>query len=89
MKQKDILLILISISIIVLAWIGFSIYHNLITSTIPEVLNVQISPIKPTFDTKTISELKTRTKVEPVFELRTSVTPTPTTSSAQLEEGRQ
>ncbi len=72
MKQKDIILILALTSIIVLAWIGFSIYHNLATSTISEVQSVNIKPINPTFDTKTIDALKKRDKVFPIYELAPS-----------------
>lgn len=69
MKQKDIILILTLTSITVIAWIAFSIYNNLATSTISETQSVNIRPINPTFDTKTIVELKKRGKVSPIYEL--------------------
>ncbi|HUD04508.1 MAG TPA: hypothetical protein VMR59_00780 [Patescibacteria group bacterium] len=69
MKKNDILLILVPSFIFALAWIGFSIYHSIITSTISEVLNVQITPIDPTFDTSAINSLKTRENVSPIYEL--------------------
>lgn len=80
MKQKDILLLLIPFSLIVVLYIIFSIYHNIVTSTIPEVLNIQITPISPDFDQKTITDLKKREKITPVFEAGKSLA---STSSAQ------
>lgn len=79
MKRKDILLILVPSFIFVLAWMGFSIYHGFINSTISEALNIQIIPINPTFDTATISKLKNRTHVNPIYEINPSliITPTP------------
>lgn len=87
MKQKDLIFISIISLISVILWTGFSIYHNTVTSTIPEVLNIQISGIVPDFDTKTIDQLKTRNKVVPSYDLlggdasisSVSATPTPTT----------
>lgn len=78
MKQKDIILILMLTSIIVIAWIAFSIYHNLATSTISQVQSVDIRPINPTFDTKTIDELKKRDKVFPIYELLPTPSPNAT-----------
>jgi hypothetical protein len=72
MKKNDILIILIPLSVFVLAWIGFSIYHNIVTSTISEPLSIQIAPIVPTFDTNTIGKLKTRNTVSPIYELSTT-----------------
>lgn len=68
MKQKDIILLVVPFFFLILLWIVFSIYHNAVTSTIPEVLNIQITPINPAFDEKTILNLKNREKVLPVFE---------------------
>jgi len=81
MKRKDILTILIPSFIFALAWIGFSVYHSFITSTIPESVNMQISPITPDFDTKTIADIKTRKIITPITEIQatanTEITPTP------------
>lgn len=71
MKQKDILLLLIPFSLIVILYIGSSIYHNIVTSTIPESLNIQITPISPDFNEKVIMDIKKREKVIPVFETET------------------
>jgi len=76
MKKNDILLILIPLSLFVLTWIGFSVYHNIVTSTISQPLSVQIIPIIPTFDTNTINNLKTRENIPPIYELSVP-TPTP------------
>lgn len=75
MKQKNILILVISAFVIVLAWIAFTVYHNLETSTIPDALSIKIIPINPTFDEKTIEKIKQRKKVAPLFQVVTSVTP--------------
>jgi hypothetical protein len=69
MKKNDILLILIPSFVFALAWISFSIYHNIITSTISEPLSVQIAPITPSFNTSVINDLKNREKVSPLYNL--------------------
>lgn len=83
MKQKDILLLTASSFVLIIFWIIFSVYHNFVTSTIPEALNVQIAPINPVFDTKTIAALKQRTQVAPIYSpiATVSAAPTPTIPS--------
>lgn len=76
MKQKDILIIIVLLFIFVLAWIGGSIYHSAINSTISSTTSKDIFPITPSFDTKTIDKLKERQKIIPSFELG-NTTPTP------------
>lgn len=90
--RKEIIFILVSTCVLVLAWIAFGVYHNYKTSTIPEKLNIQIRTIIPKFDISTIEAIKNRSKASPIFELppsdqtRTSggstgsarITPTPT-----------
>jgi hypothetical protein len=80
MKKQDLLIILVPTFICVLAWIGFNIYHNFVTSTISPADISQITPINPDFDTKTISQLKQRERVEPLFQATPSsvILPTPT-----------
>jgi hypothetical protein len=89
MKKNDTLLILVPLFIFVVLWIGFSIYHNIITSTISAPLSAQIEPITPNFDTNTIDGLKSRENITPVYTLSVpvqnviisaspSATPTPT-----------
>ena len=69
MKKNDILIILIPTFFFVVAWIAFSVYHNIVTSTISGELNMQILPISSNFDTKTIDSLKNRQRVEPVYQI--------------------
>ncbi|QQG40866.1 MAG: hypothetical protein HYV37_00900 [Candidatus Levyibacteriota bacterium] len=82
MNRKDLLFLMISGFIIAVVWITFNIYHNAKTSTIPEATSIQIAPISPSFDTKTIDEVRKRKKVSPVFEINTNPTPPIGTSSA-------
>lgn len=67
-KQKDILFILISSFILVAAWIAFNIYHIIVTSTIDQHIQYQLTPINPTFDQQTMQQLKTREDINPSFE---------------------
>lgn len=68
MKQRDIVTLVVPFFILIILWIIFSVYHNSVTSTIPETLNIQITPISPSFDEKAISDLKKRERVLPSFE---------------------
>lgn len=82
MKKRDITLLLASGLILVIAWIIFSIYHKAATSTITPAVSIQIAPITPSFDTKTIDTLKARKSVSPLYDLGASLekiaTPSPT-----------
>lgn len=69
MKQKDLFMILIPSFVIVVFWIGLTIYHNSVSSTIPPALNIQIKPIDPNFNTKAIADLKRRKEITPMFEM--------------------
>ncbi len=82
MKQKDIFLFLIPGFILVLAWVVFSIYHNSVTSTISETLSKNISPINPTFDKKTIDDIKNRNLVQPLYQLNNIVSIPPNSSKS-------
>jgi hypothetical protein len=88
MKQKDILLILVPSFIVVVAWIIFNIYHSSVSSTISENLNMQIIPISPLFDQKTISAIKKRQQFEPIYQTNTTASiaasPTPQPSPSVL-----
>lgn len=77
MKQRDVITLLIPSFILILAWIVFSIYHNSVASTIPPAVNIQISPINPVFDMDTVSKLKQRQKITPIYEGQAAPTPTP------------
>ena len=80
-RQKDILFILISSFIVVVAWIIFNIFHIMATSTIDENIQLQLTPISGTFDQKTIQGLKSRENINPLFQQQTnasqSALPTP------------
>ena len=72
MKNKELVLLLGSVLVIVVAWIAFSIYHNLITPTTPENLEKEATPIDPVFDESTINKLKERQQTAPLLEVDTS-----------------
>lgn len=82
MKKKEVIYLLISTALLVFAWIGFSVYHNYTASTIKPAVGIQIAPIDPSFDAKTINSIKQRIQVDPLFEIEKkatrSATPTPT-----------
>jgi hypothetical protein len=82
MKKNDILLILIPSFIFVLTWIGFSIYHNVITSTISVSLNEQITPITSTFDINTLNALKNRENISPLYSLSATSQNSPTAATS-------
>lgn len=77
MKQRDIITLLIPSFLLILAWIIFSIYHSSVASTITPVVDIQISPISPTFDMNAIAKLKQRQKVTPIYETQAPPTTTP------------
>lgn len=85
MKRKDVLLILVPSFIFVLLWMSFSIYHSFINSTISEVLNIQILPINPSFDTQTISALKNRTHVDAIYEINPSTVASESLDTSQTQ----
>lgn len=85
MKQKDIILLVVPMFILVVAWIVFSIYHNSVTSTIPEALNVQITPIEGKFDKETINNIKKRERILPSFEATSSPSENAATEGASLQ----
>ena len=89
MKQKDIIILLVPTFIVIIIWVIFSIYHSSVASTIPQALNIQITPIKPTFDTNTISKLKQRQKVNPVYEMITTGSPAPESSTTNSSPAAQ
>lgn len=68
-RQREIILIVVSFFIISIIWIGFSLYHNAITSTISEPLNADIKEINPNFKSDIIQILKNRAYVEPLYSI--------------------
>jgi hypothetical protein len=79
--KRDLIILLVSSFIVIVCWIGFSIYSRAVTSTIDEATTKQTAPIQPSFDTATINSLIKREKVEPLYQSVGLVTPTP-----QIEE---
>lgn len=77
MKQKDILLLAVPSVFFVLFWIGFGIYHHYRIPTTSEDLNTQVSDISPNFNTDTVSNLKQRLQVAPLYQMSTTITTTP------------
>lgn len=67
-RQSDILFILVSSFIVVVAWVGFNIYHIVVTSTISQHIQYQLTPIDPNFNQEVIQQLKTRKDINPIFE---------------------
>lgn len=82
-KHNDILFILISSFIVVVAWIGFNLYHIFITSTISEEVQVRLTPIDGTFDTATIQSLKARQQINPAFERQVTASQSAPTPSGE------
>jgi hypothetical protein len=76
-KRKDVIITLWMTFLTVVAWIGFSIYHIWVTSTISAIDVSAISPINPNFDTGVINALKSRENVAPLYNLtENSASPT-------------
>jgi len=69
MKQKDFTIVLISLFILTILWVVFSLYHNYITSTIKDPLSYQIISIEGKFEKDTLNELLKRKKVTPLYTL--------------------
>lgn len=85
--HKDILFILASSFIVVVAWVSFNIYHVYITSTISQEVQAQLQPIDGTFDRATLEQLKKREKIDPLFNKQTKpTTPTPSISQPLDED---
>lgn len=82
-RHKDILFILISSFVVVVAWIGFNIHHIYVTSTISEELQLQLAPIDARFDTDTIQRLKSRQRVNPAFEKQETASPSAPSPAVQ------
>ena len=83
MQHKNFITLLILIVIFVLAWTGFNIYHNAVTSNISVTLSIQVAPINPTFNTKNLDAIKKRIKIAPVYDLEGVVTGTTSGQQAQ------
>lgn len=84
MKQKDLLFILISSTLVVGLWIVFSVVHNALSSTISNDTVQNISQIPGTFDTKTLNQLKKRVNVNVQTAVTLIPTPSPTPTAAPI-----
>jgi len=81
--QKDILFLAASSFIVVVAWIGFNLYHIYVTSTVSEDVQIQLTPINPVFDQLTMQQLKTREDIKPIFDSpKIAVSPIPSEQAA-------
>jgi hypothetical protein len=80
MKYKDIIILLASAFIVVVAWIIFNIYHNSVESTTPEDFTKDTVPITPVFDQSTIDKLNSRAKISPIYDLVPPSSPAPSIS---------
>lgn len=89
MKQKDILLLSIPSIFFILFWIGFGIFHYYRNSTSPDVSNIQVTDISSNFDTNTISNLKDRTQITPLYEWSTQAGITPSPSPTPIVPNNQ
>lgn len=68
MKKPYIIYLLISLSMLAIVWVIFSVYQKSITTTISEKIQTDISPIKPDFDSKIIESIKRRETIEAVYD---------------------
>lgn len=58
--RKDILVLLILTTIVVLAWVGFEVYFKLSKPTSPEVPAEILRALDPSFDEEALEEIKKR-----------------------------
>lgn len=77
MKKHEMLFLIISMFTLTVLWIAFSVYHNFVTSTIPEGQAQRIAPITPNFDTKVIEQLKKREKLSAFTQIQITSAPSP------------
>ncbi len=77
MKQKDLIILLAPLFILTILWVVFNVYHNYVTSTIKDPLSIQIIPIEGKFDTNTIEKVKSRQRINPLYEIQVQLTPVP------------
>lgn len=77
MKQRDFVLLFGSSCIVVLAWIGFTLYNKTVTSTINENVIVSVKPITDSFDIATLERVKSKLQVQPLYSVTAPLSPTP------------
>lgn len=81
MYEKNFAIVLLSITIVVIAWVGFSVYHSFVTSTLDNSLTTQIMPIRKNFNPQVLDLLRQRMSTQPTYELDMSLTQTEEASS--------
>lgn len=79
---KNLLFLSVMTIFTVVAWIGFTIYHNLTTSTISKDAQIRTEMIVPVFDKEALNTL-TKRKSIPVDLAETVVRPTITENSEE------
>jgi len=58
------LVIIAGLSVVtVVLWIGVTVYRSLETTTIPKVLQEQLKPLRPDFDTRVLNNLNLRSRI--------------------------
>lgn len=66
-KQKtlnqDVLILSILTLFTVLTWIAFDVLKTFQKTTVPKVLEEQLAPLNPNFDTKTLEDLKQKLSI--------------------------
>lgn len=93
--QKNLIYLLIPTTIVIIVWIGVSIYTRAVSSTISQKLKVSIQEIDSKFDTSIIESLKKRGQVDGKIDIDPQAlatpsatptnTPTPTSNAASAE----
>lgn len=80
MKHKDYLLILSSILLITVLWVGFNIYHSYTTSNIGSGEIITVAPIDKSFDQNEINQIKNRKRIDVALDSIKNIpaTPSPT-----------
>lgn len=74
----------------IVAWIGFSIYHQHTTSTISEQTSLQIVQITPSFNLKAVDSINKRKRVETdLQQVTVPSTPTPKVKAAPTAESKK
>jgi len=66
MTKRYLFFLAVSSFILTIIWIASNAYHSYVTSTIDPVLSLQIQELPEDFDNQTISDLKKRSRVEPI-----------------------
>ena len=84
--HKNILSIIIPSFVLILLWIGLTIYRSRVTSDITQTQSVQIRPIAATFDTATIEQLKQRQQIAPILMVTPIVEEEIASDSAEIEQ---